>query len=204
MGEMNRVKRGLIWLSRIKYCRGFGIQSPNDYRFVRYVINEHSPYYQYAELMKSYPQVDEDDRRLCQLYFRLSNYLQPLYYLDFQPSDEVSAQYVCAGCRGTKAVRMKDVHNLLSFRKSVTDAVLVRFSRDMAVGDLQSVVEKMLEDSSESTIVVMEDICHGKKRHQLWLRMVAHENVRVSYDLYYCGILLFEPRRYKKHYVVNF
>ena len=36
-----------VWLRRIGNCRGFGIQSPADYAFVRYVVNEHWPYYQY-------------------------------------------------------------------------------------------------------------------------------------------------------------
>ena len=40
-----KVQRYLHWLRRIKYCRGFGVQSPSAYRFIRYVINEHYPYY---------------------------------------------------------------------------------------------------------------------------------------------------------------
>ena len=37
------------WLCRCKYCRGFGVQSPSAYSFIRYVINEHYPYYAYSE-----------------------------------------------------------------------------------------------------------------------------------------------------------
>ena len=44
------IRRWLVWLSRIHRVWGFGIQSPTDYAFVRYVVNEHWPYYAYEEL----------------------------------------------------------------------------------------------------------------------------------------------------------
>ena len=74
---MNQLKRCLVWLSRIHRCRGFGIQSPTDYSFVRYVINEHWPYY-------AYQQFNSDDwlvEKLGHLYFRLANWRQPTQML---------------------------------------------------------------------------------------------------------------------------
>ena len=52
------LKRAWRWLRRIKYCRGFGVQSPTDYRFVRGVINEHAPYYLYEDLARELPGLD--------------------------------------------------------------------------------------------------------------------------------------------------
>ena len=78
--KMNRLHHVLVWLSRIQYCRGFGIQSPTDYRFVRYVINEHWPYYAYEALGQN------DDwlrRKLGLLYFRLANERQPKTIVDW-------------------------------------------------------------------------------------------------------------------------
>ena len=49
---MNPIKRYIIWLRRMSYSRGFGVQSPSAYRFIRYVISEHYPYYAYADLRK--------------------------------------------------------------------------------------------------------------------------------------------------------
>ena len=80
----------IVWLKRIRHCRGFGIQSPSDYWLVRYVINEHWPYYQYEML-------GQDDgwlrRKLGRLYFRLANWLQP----DMIVSDDYQ-DYLSAGC----------------------------------------------------------------------------------------------------------
>ena len=84
--------RWLVWLSRIHCCRGFGIQSPTDYAFVRYVVNEHWPYYAYDVLR-------EDDwlrEKLGRLYMRLANWRQPTVIL----SDDY-LQWFHAGCHQT-------------------------------------------------------------------------------------------------------
>ena len=52
---MLELRRIIVWLCRIRRCRGFGIQSPWAYRIVRYVINEHYPYYAYGPLSEEYP-----------------------------------------------------------------------------------------------------------------------------------------------------
>ncbi len=44
------IKRFIVWLRRVRYSRGFGVQSPWAYRFIRYVVNEHYPYYKYEHL----------------------------------------------------------------------------------------------------------------------------------------------------------
>lgn len=47
---MNQLTRIWVYLSRLHRSLGFGIQSPTDYAFVRYVINEHWQYYAYQQL----------------------------------------------------------------------------------------------------------------------------------------------------------
>ena len=73
------------------HCRGFGIQSPTDYWMVRYVINEHWPYYPYATIGQG------DDwlrKKKGRLYFRLANWRQPrvITSRDYR-------EYLQAGCR---------------------------------------------------------------------------------------------------------
>ena len=87
---MNQLRRWLIWLSRIHRCRGFGIQSPTDYAFVRYVVNEHWPYYAYDSL----PDDPWLTSKLGKLYFRLANWRQPTVML----ADRYQS-YWQAGCR---------------------------------------------------------------------------------------------------------
>ena len=101
---MQRLMYMLVWLSRVNHCKGFGIQSPTDYSFVRYVINEHDPYYQYKDLEKVVKGLDSKTRKLCQLYFRLSNFCQSPFFVDVRPDTSAAATYVKAACGKTKVV----------------------------------------------------------------------------------------------------
>ena len=73
---MYYLERLWIWITRLTCCRGFGIQSPSAYSFVRYVVNEHYPYYAYADLADSFPQLGKRERKLGEFYCRLANFAQ--------------------------------------------------------------------------------------------------------------------------------
>ena len=93
MSIAGRLKAAIVWLRRIGHCRGFGIQSPTDYWMVRYVINEHWPYYQYETLG---PNDDWLTRKMGRLCFRLANWLQPTVVESSDYRD-----YLQAGCRSS-------------------------------------------------------------------------------------------------------
>lgn len=173
---MNRFVYPLVWLSRIHRCLGFGIQSPTDYQFVREVINEHSPYYAYENLGAGDGWLR---RRLGLLYFRLANWRQPAVILD-----RVGVEtYLLAGCR--KAT----IKNTLE-----PDA-------DMAIVSDVSEAEWLLPHCNDRSVVVIEGI---KKNNSRWDELFLNKKVTIAYDLYYCGILLFDSKRSKQSYVVNF
>ena len=73
---MYHLERLWIWLTRLTCCRGFGIQSPSAYSFVRYVVNEHYPYYAYADLCQQLPNISKRERKLGEFFFRLANFAQ--------------------------------------------------------------------------------------------------------------------------------
>ena len=68
------IKRSIVWLRRIRYSRGFGVHSPWAYKFIRYVINEHYPYYKYKDLEELVYGLDRRPRKynLHNLRVRLS------------------------------------------------------------------------------------------------------------------------------------
>ena len=107
---MTKLKRWLVWLSRIHHCMGFGIQSPTDYSFVRNVVNEHWPYYAYENLTDA----DWKQQKIGRLYFRLANWCQP----DVMLTDSYQ-RYWHAGCRKTQFV--KDLHHVELGRVDMND-----------------------------------------------------------------------------------
>ena len=172
---MNQVKRGLVWLSRIHRCRGFGIQSPTDYSFVRYVINEHWPYY-------AYDQFGDDDwlrNKLGRLYLRLANFVQPAEML----ADEYR-QYWQAGCKRTK------------FQSKINKVELARVDIDDA-----DALEALIEKCDKHSVLVVEGIW---RNWDYWHRIEQDARTSVTFDLYYCGIVFFDKSRYKHNYKINF
>ena len=74
----NRLKRILIWLSRIDKCRGFGIQSPWAYAMATNVINANSHADVCEILKRKHHYSDVVYRHLCELMYRLADELQPM------------------------------------------------------------------------------------------------------------------------------
>ena len=172
---MYSMMRPFVWLSRIGHCRGFGIQSPTDYWLVRYVINEHWPYYQYEMLGQ------HDDwltRKLGMLYFRLSNWRQPSII-----DSDAYRDYLQAGCR------------------KATFGTSSEFIRLNIGEDCQSRLSYIFNNVCDTTVLIIEGIWRDS---ELWQQITADPRTGVTFDLYYCGIVMFDKKRHKQNYIVNF
>lgn len=192
---MNSIKRYLIWLRRMSHSRGFGVQSPSAYRFIRYVISEHYPYYAYDDLRREYPALDWLTRKRMELYFRLANFCRTEQMVDYASDSSLLADYVQHGCRRT---RVLNVYN------GVLDALHMRLVRICPLDGSEDFLEIALADSAQTSVFVVEDICTNPVASRMWQRLVESEKVSVSYDLYYCGIAFFDIDRHKTNYIVNF
>ena len=171
----NQLKAASVWLRRIGHCRGFGIQSPSDYWLVRYVINEHWPYYQYERLGRN------DDwltRKLGRLCFRIANWRQPAVI-----ESSAYRDYLQAGCR--KAVWGES-------------SELMVLSLE---GDWRSRLSYIYNKVSADSVLVVTGL---SKARDVWREIVNDERAVLTFDLYYCGIVLFDKKRDKKNYIVNF
>ena len=166
-------------MSRIHRCRGFGIQSPTDYAFVRYVVNEHWPYYAYDELHEA----DWLREKLGRLYLRLANWRQPSVILsdDYYP-------WFHAGCH------QSDIIHLTSSISHQIELARITIDQWDAFIDL-------LPHCDQQTVLVVEDIWRNP---QQWQQIARDARTGTTFDLYYCGIVFFDTKRYKHNYIINF
>lgn len=192
-----KVQRYLHWLRRIKYCRGFGVQSPSAYRFIRYVINEHYPYYAYDELRKELPRLDSLTRKRMELYFRVANFRQASLWLDFCERNEVIATYVGRGCHATQVRRITDL-------QQITADDRIEVLRICPSAGCEALLEAALQKTDDHTLFIIEDIGYNDTAKRMWQKLLESDLTSVSYDLYYLGIAFFDRKRYKANYVVNF
>ena len=171
----NQLKAASVWLRRIGHCRGFGIQSPSDYWLVRYVINEHWPYYQYERLGRNDDWLTRKQGRLC---FRIANWRQPAVI-----ESSAYRDYLQAGCR--KAVWGES-------------SELMVLSLE---GDWRSRLSYIYNKVSADSVLIVTGL---SKARDAWREIVNDERAVLTFDLYYCGIVLFDKKRDKKNYIVNF
>ena len=182
---LNCIKRWLVWLSRIHCCRGFGIQSPTDYAFVRYVVNEHWPYYAYEELTDK----DPIRQKLGRLYFRLANWRLPgtIAATDYK-------DYWYAGCKNMLFVEVPSLYKN-PFEPLKVDMALI------TIEEYPLFVQLKMKNCHQKSVVVIEGIWRNWPQ---WRVIERDPEVGTTFDLYYCGIVLFDTDRYKHHYKINF
>ena len=189
------MKQLLVWLRRCKYSRGFGVQSPWAYRFVRYVINEHAPYYAYDELAEASCNHDARWQKLCRLYFRLANYLRAEDWLVCSPNAFMYVDYIK---RGSHKCEVRYIHDLEDIQSSMDVASIA------LEGSYEPLCERLLEMSKSDGMLILEGIHQNKTTLAFWREIVKDYRVGVTFDLYDCGILFFDKKHYKKNYIINF
>jgi hypothetical protein len=175
---MNQLTRFLVWFTRLHHCRGFGIQSPTDYWLVRYVINEHWPYYQYEALSRG---EDWLRSKLGQLYMRLANWRQPhaITAHDYHA-------YWNAGCQ----------------RATVTPTLTTPVELMLTdIAEADTLLDTLEGCTNDQSVVIVESLWRDKAA---WQRLVNDSRCTITFDLYYCGIIMFDSKRTKQNYVINF
>lgn len=196
---MSQIGSLLVWLRRSRHSRGFGVQSPWAYRFIRYVVNEHYPYYAYDDLSRLYEGYPKQIQKLCRLYFRIANFWQAEQALDYSAASEndvirLYGTFMKRGCNKLEVVPVRRAGDFSSVR-------LMRLSVE---GDYRQVFEKAVSLANASTMIIVEQIKRDKESRTFWKSIVDDPRCISTFDLYYCGIIFFDKKRYKDNYVVNF
>ena len=92
-------------------------------------------------------------------------------------------EYLHAGCR--KA----------TFGES---SELIRMTLD---GDYRQRLAHIYNKVYDDTVLIVEGLWQNRP---LWKEIKADERTVITFDLYYCGIVLFDKKRHKQNYIINF
>lgn len=198
------IKRFIVWLRRVRYSRGFGVQSPWAYRFIRYVVNEHYPYYKYEHLAEQVYGIDKTTRKLCKFYFRLANYQQTHTFVDCYPTSSCYKIYVDAGCQKANYHRITEAtseEELIRLFSNIGEYSMLRVP---LVANYRTVVDKALDYLPSSSVLIIENIKCDKETQKYWSDLISDSRTGVSFDLYYCGVLFLNNDMVKQSYIVNF
>ena len=198
------IKRSVVWLRRAQYSRGFGVQSPWAYKFIRYVVNEHYPYYKYAQLKQQVYGINKRVRKLCRLYFRIANFLQPHSFIDYLPFSSCYKIYTLAGAKKTLYQLISQDTTPESYTRilaEVGDNSIVRVSLR---GNYREFIDKAIALLPSTSVLILEHIKRNKETEAYWKSLVADDRTGITFDLYYCGLIFLDKTMIKQDYIVNF
>ena len=77
-------------------------------------------------------------------------------------------------------------------------AELIRLTLD---GDYRTRLTNIYNKVEKHSVLIVESI---RKNRSFWREIVADERTGVTFDLYYCGIVMFDKKRHKQNYIINF
>ena len=174
------------------------MQSPSAYSFIRYVINEHYPYYAYKEFKCRYKGYSKLFCKIGRLLFRLSNYWQPEVFL---ANTELFDGFVNAGCVKTTCLPLSaaivDEDSAKEYGALSGHHIIF-----VDVRTFKGDVNKLLGVCTVDTMLIMAGLF--PKHKNVWHEIKESKFTGVTYNLYYCGIVFFDKSKYKQHYEVNF
>lgn len=188
---MQLIRNPFAWLARIRHRRGYGIHSPWAYNFVRNVILERTPYYEYARLERLHPWYERHLLRYhihcCRLLFRLANYAQPRHFDIFSTYGEyleLEFEYI----------------------QQTNPKMDVPDGHDAYVADLCFVKANAFRDYvlQPCKMLIIEGIHRDKYNRAHWEAVKADPRTGCTFDTYTYGIAFFDLTRHKQHYTICF
>lgn len=200
------IKRIAIWLQRMKYAQGFGIQSPSAFSFDRKVINDHNKYEAYTRLLASGKVTSRLEHKKARLLFRLSRFAQAHSFVFFPSVIPNYESYIKAACPKTRVVSVaiedkpEPIKDKLEPIEDKSEPMVYYLS---LADNYQQWYETLRMVINEQSFLIVDDINKNPVTKTFWQRIVADERVSFSYDLYYLGIAFFDKRP-KQNYIINF
>ena len=198
------------WCRRFRYRKGYGVHSPSDFFLITSVVYEDLPYYAYGKLKKSastsaLPHYREKVNRLL---FRLVNYFRPSSLLEVGEGNGDAIRYMKEARASMLSVGLKGLdkeETLRSLKKELEKKKRIDFLHIAFTPYYKEVLELAFPYLHEASCVVIGGIYASEERKRWWKGLADDdERVRISFDFYDIGLLLFEDKRFKQNYIVNF
>lgn len=201
-------KRPFIWLRRFRKRCGYGVHSPFAFDLITNVIYEKRPYYAYADLKKRCKELQcSGEKRsggldkVNKLLFRLVNRCQPQTILDLGTSS-LAACYLIAGKSAARYYQGSTFSESAFPEKETIDFLYMHHYPDSAEAERSFL--SCVNLTTEKSLFVVEGIRYSPDMRALWERIQNHPKVGITFDLYDVGLIFFDLKKIKEHYLVNF
>lgn len=225
MPKLRYISRPLVkMVYKMKHHRGHGIHSPFLFALITKVIEEKTPYYAYTDIdnfLRTYPILNRRSTKQDRLFFRLVNYFSCRSILEIGSKSGVSVLHLTAP---SVDIVYQSVGSTI--HPSITNYIQKEWERNTAfysefieigtpqdcividMRGLEKSVNEVYQYASnlidEKTFIILKNLRTNKHSRSLWNQFRADERVSVSLDLYNLGILFFNPKLFRRNYIISF
>ena len=219
------LRHAAVWLLRVRHRRGYGVHSPFAYNMIRRVFFETQPFYAYAPLQHTVGRRrNRWQTRADRLMLRLANEVQPRQILELGTAEGLSALCLAMAVKECPVLTLDDAGKLadarlfascgnVSFRVGGLQQELLSCLPSLEPLDFvhfntrcpeRALWEELLPKANGKTVFAIEGIHASPAMKTWWLDIVADSRIGVTFDLYDLGLVFFDLKKIKQHYIVNF
>ncbi|NQY67082.1 MAG: class I SAM-dependent methyltransferase [Flavobacteriales bacterium] len=166
-----------------------------------------------------------------QLLFRLVNYIKPKTILELGTSLGISTLYMSIPSSTTKVITMEGSPEKIKVAKGNFDKLNAR-NIETVEGNFNDTLSKVLAENplidlafidgnhrkeptlkyfeqiaantNEDSVIIFDDIHWSDEMEEAWNIIIAKQEVKLSLDLFYFGIIFFKKELSKENYVLRF
>ena len=215
------------WIRRKRNSWGYGVQSPSDFYFVQHVLREKSPYYSYSaieELEETYSNsLPFYSSTIDKLLFRLADYAHTDSMIEVGAGLSTFAIALGHSCARCIAITSSDSHHkamipllekhahvevklgdeMAIFRQTIEELGTIGMLHVAHTELYQEIVSAALPHVTNNSLIIIEDICSDKAKHDWWKSLQESPETGITYDLGSIGLVFFNRSRHKDTYWIN-
>ena len=203
--SVQRIKYLGNQIKRFRHRKGFGVHSPFAFRLITEVIEESSPYYGYVAIEKAKSESGKKREmpscKVLKLVFRLVNRFQPIQLIEVGPDSFLRLPAVLAKSN-VRYLYEKTPFSLKKEEPFLADFVFIHHTALDA--DFEILRNILLNVVHSNSLLVVSGIGHSKPMKTFWKKLQDDERVGITFDLYDVGLVFFDLKMNKQHYIVKF
>lgn len=141
-------------------------------------------------------------RKIGEFSMRLANFVQPTRILSVGFGDEEKIQmeaYLRAGCNAAE-IEVRDGKSELYSGLAVNDGPHLLHLNAQS-HDIELTLDSLGKWLHDGDYILVDNM---NSAQGLWREIRCRLNNVVSFDMYYCGLLYVDSKRYKQNYIINF
>lgn len=190
------------WLLRWRTSRGFGVQSPSAYQFIKFVVREDWAYYRYKNIESKYSESTQKQINVLKCFFRLSNFWQADIAV-MEISNSSIGEMISMGCKKTvvtnSVILPEEDYQRYIYIIRCENGCFRKFVSSIAGSDS---IERV-GDRLSHVMLIVTDINADEIAESEWQSIVSSDWSVRSYDVVEFGIVFFEKQMLKEHYFLD-